>query len=283
MNVKFLQKLMRRSRLLKFVNILGQVKIGNKRFKIPLIHEMGIGNLAPTEPWMMELIPDLLNQRPGTFVDIGANIGQTLLKLESIAPDTNYVGIEPNPACVYYLRELIKVNNFQNCTVIPTGCYDRDTLLELFMMSASEVNSGATVIQNYRPQNKIYDRQFVPVFAFDALVSAFGIEQIAIIKIDVEGAELEVIQGMRQNLSHHQPFMFVEILPAYNLQNGVRLERQEKIQEIMHELDYDIWRILKDPDNHLKELQKLEGFDIHADLNKCDYLFMPRSHGVRLE
>ena len=169
------------------------IKHGSTRFKIPIIYEMGLGNLATSEPWMMELIHDLYKNHEGTFVDIGANIGQTLLKLKSVCPTVEYIGFEPNPACVYYLRELIKVNHLQHSIVIPAGLYHTSTLLELFYYSLSEVNSGASVVEDYRSTNKIYDRQFVPVFNFDSLSSCLKLTDIAILKIDVEGAEMEVI------------------------------------------------------------------------------------------
>ena len=41
------------------------------------------------------------------FIDVGVNVGQTLLKLKSISSEINYLGFEPNPNCVNYLKNLI--------------------------------------------------------------------------------------------------------------------------------------------------------------------------------
>lgn len=38
-----------------------------------------------TEMWMVEVLKHLLLLKPGTFIDIGANIGQTLLKLRAVS------------------------------------------------------------------------------------------------------------------------------------------------------------------------------------------------------
>ena len=89
---KYFEKIARRIGLFKFINFIWFIKIGGTRFKIPVIQEMGLGNFTVTEPWMMDLIQDLYKKKTGAFIDIGANIGQTLLKLKSVAPDVDYVG-----------------------------------------------------------------------------------------------------------------------------------------------------------------------------------------------
>ncbi|MBP7997643.1 MAG: FkbM family methyltransferase [Chloroflexi bacterium] len=273
---KYFEKIARRIGLFKFINFIWFIKIGGTRFKIPVIQEMGLGNFTVTEPWMMDLIQDLYKKKTGAFIDIGANIGQTLLKLKSVAPEVDYVGFEPNPACVYYLRELFKANHFKRSIVIPTGLFNADRLMELLFFGLSEVNSGASIIMDFRPTNKVYERQHVPVFRFDEVHKTLPIEQIAIIKIDVEGAEMEVLQGLQKTLMEQRPFLIMEILPAYNDQNFQRLERQRQIEQFAKEANYSIFRILKTDKERLLGLEDLEIIGIHSDLRKCDYVFIPR-------
>lgn len=274
---KFFQKVARRLGIFKFINFTAFVKIGGTRFNIPVIHEMGLGNLAATEPWMMELIQNLYKEKMGAFVDIGANIGQTLLKFKSVAPHMDYIGFEPNPACVCYLRELIKANHFEHSIVIPVGCFDTDTVLELLYMGASEDNSAASMIKNYRPNNKIYDKQYVPVFSFTHLQNVLNLQNIAIIKIDVEGSELEVLHGLREILKTQRPYLLVEILPIYHDQNFVRIERQKKIEQFLRELNYSMARVKKTSAERLDCLLPLGTIDIHSDLKQCDYVFFSNS------
>jgi FkbM family methyltransferase len=272
---KLFQKVLRRSGLFKHVNVTGRLNIGNTRFRIPIIRQMGLGNITITEPWMGELLIDLLSKRDGAFIDIGANIGQTLLKLKSVAPEVEYIGFEPNPACIYYLRELINTNQFTRTEILPIGLSNTDTVVELLYMGLSEVNSAASIVQDYRPNNKIYDRQYVPIFTFDHILEVLKPAQIAIIKIDVEGAEMEVLQGMHHTLSEQHPFIIMEILPAYTAQNTMRLERQKRIEVFVYEHRYEIYRIEKTSDERLAGLTKLKAIEIHGDLKLCDYLLKP--------
>lgn len=275
--IKFFQKVARRLGVFKFINFTAPVNIGGRRFTIPVIREMGLGNLAATEPWMMELILNLCNEKMGVFVDIGANIGQTLLKLKSVAPLMEYIGFEPNPACTYYLRELIKANQFEHSFVIPVGCFDTDSVLELLYMGSSEVNSAASLIKNYRLNNKIYDKQYVPVFSFAHLQSMLNWQNISIIKIDVEGSELEVLQGLRETLKTQRPYLLVEILPIYHEQNIVRIERQKQIEQLLRETNYSIARVKKTSAEGFDGLLPLDTIGIHSDLKQCDYVFAPIS------
>ena len=54
------------------------------------------------EPWMLQNLVQIAEQAEGTFVDVGVNLGQTLLAVKSIGEDWDYLGFEPNPCCLFY-------------------------------------------------------------------------------------------------------------------------------------------------------------------------------------
>ena len=57
---------------------------------------------------------------PGaSVVDVGANLGQTLLKVKRLDRRARYVGFEPNPWCVVYMEELVRVNRLEHCSIVP--------------------------------------------------------------------------------------------------------------------------------------------------------------------
>ena len=77
--------------LVKRVNFTIPVRYHYARFNIPIIRGLGVQHLKKAEPWMDELMEKLLSQRDdGIFVDVGVNIGQTLLKLRSVCPEMEY-------------------------------------------------------------------------------------------------------------------------------------------------------------------------------------------------
>jgi hypothetical protein len=110
----------------------------------------------------------------------------------------------------------------------------------------------------------------VTVFPGDELFGAST--DVSVVKIDVEGAELDVLRGMRGTLARTRPAVICEILPVYEAgseRGQFRLGRQLAIEKMMRELGYDILRI--HPDGRLEQIQAI---GIHSDLAETNYLFI---------
>lgn len=275
--MKLIPKIFRRLGLASRVNTTVKVVFGEQPFIIPLLGELGFGNLAPTEPWMSSLLLQLapvIHQQQGVFIDVGVNIGQTLLKLRSVFPDFQYVGFEPNPACVNYVTQLIKVNAFTGIKLFPVGISDRPAILELQFFSEGDDDSCASLIKEFRPEEKIFKSIQVPVFPVGDL--DFG-GVVRFLKIDVEGAELEVMGGCLDLVRRDQPIILMEILPTYEAGNAMRLDRQHALEALMSSLNYCCLRVRKDASNGLATLQLLDCIEIHDDLTLSDYLWVPAS------
>jgi hypothetical protein len=93
-------QILRKLRILKYLNINGNISLNGKLFKIPILEEIGFSNLFISEPWMIDLLKIILPIEKERFIDVGVNIGQTLLKLRSISDNIDYIGFEPNPVCI---------------------------------------------------------------------------------------------------------------------------------------------------------------------------------------
>ncbi len=247
------------------------ILINGKKVKIPIIRKIGF--VVSSELWMIPIIEKIISFKKGSFIDIGVNLGQTLIKVKSIETDIKYIGFEPNPVCVFYVRELIKVNGFKNCYIVPVGISNENKLVELNFY-VSDTDSAATIIKDYRDQ-KISHKLYVPVYDFENLRSLLQIDNISIIKIDVEGAELEVIESLKKSLSEQRPLILCEILPVYSNKNTFRKSRQEQIEKILKDLNYTIYRVEKSNNDEFKNLLEIEEIGVHSDLKLCDYLFIP--------
>jgi FkbM family methyltransferase len=233
---------------------------------------MGIDNLFPQELWMVDVMRKLLENRGGTFIDVGANIGQTLMSLRSIS-DMEYVGIEPNPACLTYLDQLIRANDIQNCTIIPCAINVEDKLDLLECYHENRTDSTASIIPEYRPDHTAIRSIPVVSLSADTISKSIGLNNAAVIKIDVEGAELEVLRSFRNIISAQRPAIVIEILPAYNKENVIRVDRQKEIQKLMFDLDYKLFGIKKS-NGKFVGLEALDNIPIHGDVNASDYVFM---------
>jgi len=260
------------NKFLEKINLTFYITLNNRKIKIPIITGIGYSNLRTNELWMIDLLKKLLPLKDGAFIDIGMNVGQTLIKLKCVSPDVQYFGFEPNPLCVYYTRELIKKNGFKNCEIIPVGISNKNGIAILNCYN-DETDSSATIVDDFRLQQKIKYKLFVPVQSFDYVYGTLNLEKISIIKIDVEGSELEVITSLKSVLRKNRPIILCEILPPYSITS--RRTRQEKVKKIIKALNYDICRIQESKNGCLGGLIRIENFNVHSDPSLQNYLFVP--------
>lgn len=187
---RWMLKVLKQSSLLEKLNLTLTFSINGEPFRIPIIRGICDQNAFMTEMWMVEVLERLLPLKPGTFIDVGANIGQTLLKLKAVSQSTPYLGFEPNPTCAAYLLDLILTNRFERTLMIPIGLCDSRGLMDLiFYTEDSRVDSGATLVTDskFRPYHPVAFRQPVPVLPFTDVARYLGDSEPGLIKIDVEG------------------------------------------------------------------------------------------------
>ncbi|WP_296722710.1 FkbM family methyltransferase [Erythrobacter sp.] len=226
-----------------------------------------------SELWMADLIAALLRQRNGAFVDVGANLGQTLLKVAALEPDREYLGFEPNPACADYLFELVRLNKLHHI-VIPAGLGPSTAVLKLNLYREESTDPSASLVDGFRAAS--FGSKPVVVIGWNDLPQQLRPQNVAIVKIDVEGGEREVLDGLRELMDTQKPFVLVEILPPHTADNHDRIERQEHIERTLKNLDYIIFRVRKGPDECFCGLKRVDGFGIHSDLGLSDYLLVHR-------
>lgn len=256
-------------------NITTSITLNNSKFKIPIINNMGLINLAVKDDFFTQLFKAIPISNGGCFIDIGVNVGQTLLKFRSCSNAT-YMGFEPNPGCVYYLNSLIAANNMRDTTIVPVGLSSSDAVAKFYLKGS--VDTAGTIVNELRPDfYSAEEVNYVPVFAFDGL----GVvnKKIELIKIDVEGAEYEVLLGMAETLKKQRPVVLCEILDSHNEENITRMqERANKLVEHMHSLDYKIYRIIHGNGNitpeAIDEVKLKKWSDDSWNMN--DYMFLPK-------
>jgi FkbM family methyltransferase len=264
-----LTRILNKFHWLPSINSNATIRINKKDFIIPLLGAQGFENLELSEPWMTKVLLALQPFFKGDFVDVGVNLGQTLLKARAVFGEVNYTGFEPNPSCVYYVQELIQRNGFNNAVLFPVGVGSRTEMLKLNFFAADKNDSSATIIENFRPNSHTDHFIFVPVFDFKLLSHFLPAKSGSILKIDVEGAEMDVLLGLNEWIHNFHPLILMEILPVYSIENSSRLKRQEKIEEMVRGWNYKIARIKKETAVRLDTLDKI---GVHSNIDDCDYL-----------
>ena len=273
---KIIIKVLNKLGIIDRINLTFKTIVNNRSFYIPIIKKTGYEHIYAHEPWMVQLLDRILEDRRDiAYVDVGVNIGQTLLKLKSVDADIKYYGFEPNPACIYYVKELSKINRFKNVTFFPVGISDKTSLYELSFFSDDEADSRASMLSNFRPNQKTYRKEYIACFNINEIIEKFDLPPIGVIKIDVEGSEREVLEGLRNKIVADQPLIQLEVLPVYDEDNKERLDRQKAIEDLLGQINYTIFRIHSDENNNLNGLEEIETIGIHSIMKWCEYLLVP--------
>jgi FkbM family methyltransferase len=161
------------------------------------------------------------NLTPGsTFFDIGANVGWfTLFASKIVGPLGQVYAFEPSPDV--YTRLLENVRDLKNVHTFQYGIGNKDGELEFASQgvssSASFVEAITEINKHYSPTTPIRKIR-VEIRKIDSLLPQ--IKRPDLIKIDVEGFELEVLKGAA-NLLSQLPVLIIEIHPLQlKLSNG---------------------------------------------------------------
>lgn len=270
---KTLLRILAKLNLLSYFNFTISHSRNGKKVFVPIIKSHGSENLHLSEMWMCEVLSRLLALKDGLFIDVGVNVGQTLIKLKLVNSDVPYIGFDPNPICIFYTKELIELNGFSNTRLVPVGISDKDEIVTLFFYTDGDSDSSASIVKDFRPQ-KVYRQEYVGCFGADHLQPVLLAESISIVKIDVEGAELQVLKGIRPLLAGKRPFVLIEILPVYTQENVDRLKRQHEIESLVRDLDFRILRLIKSQ-GQFTHFQPLDSIGISDKIEESDYLLCP--------
>jgi FkbM family methyltransferase len=196
-------------------------------------------------------VQEILSQylEPGSiFYDIGANVGFfTILGAKIVNSSGKVYAFEPEAKNAATLRRNAKQNNFDNVTVIEKAVSKTTGEEKLWLREycgshslASDdseftlkATNGRELSSNNIPQQaesvpsflKIKECVTVDTVAIDDLLQQQQIEPPTLVKIDVEGAEINVLQGMSQTLKKYHPIIIYEVDDEN--QEGLLSKRQQ--------------------------------------------------------
>ena len=242
--------------------------------KVPLIHGLGAGYLVPSDEWMSKCLSVFLRNKEGAIVDIGANIGLYMVKLKALDSEREYYGFEPNPVCNFYTQELISANSFRNVRMFPFALSNNKELRTFYAKRKADKMGS---LHDYARFGEIKNNSF-DLFTFpgDEFFELLDLKNICGMKIDVEGFELEVLQGIKNALISYTPFVFCEIwhLPEKNDPTyEEKYRRGDCICKFLDEIDYTIIGFTKNK-NTLIDIRSVNDFD---NSQRGDYVLVHES------
>jgi FkbM family methyltransferase len=154
----------------------------------------------------LDLLGDIADAGPAPFVaiDIGANVGNHSLYLGLRSKAGQIIAFEPNPGAMALLKQKLNANPQARILAIQKALSDRAGRLNLSL--PDHANIGVASFEKKVGSKSVA----VDVCRGDEAAEIKALLQVNLIKIDVEGHELEVLSGIQETLVKHQPSVFLE-------------------------------------------------------------------------
>jgi len=154
------------------------------------------------------------------LIDIGSNIGAVSVPIA--INGARVVSIEPQVTLVKQLIHNFEINSLEGFIVLPIAL-DNVSSGQLRNLSIHSGNNGASSLYSkWNPGMRESISRMVPTYKFDSVVYPFLESEINkgldfVIKIDVEGFENEVIEGMTKFIRENRPLLILEHRPDLNV------------------------------------------------------------------
>jgi FkbM family methyltransferase len=174
------------------------------------------------EPWSPELI-EIFRQyaRPGTTaIDVGAHIGSLTVPLAiQVGPTGRVYAFEPQRTVYRELFHNLKLNQLDHATPLMLAVSSAPGMLE---MDPPQFDDGFTRVG--KGGERVEART----------LDSFGFSDVSLIKIDVEGHEIEVLKGAEQTIRKWHPALIVE--------TG-RKHKEQFLEPMLEKWGYDLRKI----------------------------------------
>ncbi|WP_166831208.1 FkbM family methyltransferase [Thalassoroseus pseudoceratinae] len=209
-----------------------------------------IAQCGEFEGAVSRLITNLL--KPGNhFVDAGANIGYfTLLAAECVGPSGTVTAFEPARSVRKLLQENVQLLPHRQCVnVLPYALSDGHGTARFY-----EGPQNHTGISSLRPISQSATNYPVELRQWDEIPSD---RPVHVIKLDIEGAEVQALHGMRRTLRRWRPTIVLEVTDRFLREMG---SNTQELFALMDELGYQGWTLngqalepIRNPDDGHKE------------------------------
>ncbi len=197
--------------------------------------------------------------------DVGANIGQAALLMIAAGDIEHMVLFEANPVALGIAAENL-IRNFLSAKVrfIPGFVSDRmDAVIEFHTLGSGA--AGSMFKSHSVSASKLKSSIQIPTVTLDYVVKTTGIVP-DLVKIDVEGAETQVLRGFTQTASQHQMKLIVE------MHSNPELSMKQNAQAVLdwcREVGYSAWYLL--------EHKKLTSTEPIEKRGRCHLLLLPEA------
>jgi len=201
------------------------------------------------------------------FIDIGSNIGlMSILASLSVSTTGRVYAFEPEAETFSILEHNIALNRISNIQAHHLAIGANEGMATIY---GSDLNRGsASLIKS--PDSHTHGES-IPIQTLDTFVSKNNLTHIRMLKIDVEGWELDVLSGAKRLLAYPTaPIVCVEYSNLHPIHNGLLIDIYHFLVKINH---YKIYKLKSSKENKstLTEIKCPQELPSHDNL----FCFLP--------
>ncbi len=174
-----------------------------------------------------------LATRSGVIFDVGANTGIYSLIASTVNRKANVIAVEPIERVYKKLVHNIKLNAF-NITPLNVAISDQDGTAPIYDHAGSEHVLAVSLQKDWNQQHIVTTAVDVNIRTITTIMKELSLSHVALIKIDVEGHELNVLNGFKNIIERDRPTMLLELLSR---------ETAAKIASLIGKVDYVFYSI----------------------------------------
>jgi FkbM family methyltransferase len=171
--------------------------------------------------------------QPGaTFFDVGANEGWfSMVACQAVGPNGRVCAVEPQERLWTVILRNASLNRFANLTLLPFGVSREESFASMNLYPS--LNSGSS---NFNAVKRRFDKvQKVTTTTLEKLIEQSRAERIDLMKIDIEGFELEALKSAGRHLGSTIRSLVVEIHPPLLAARG---ESEDEVLRLLNERGY---------------------------------------------
>jgi FkbM family methyltransferase len=160
----------------------------------------------------------------GVFVDIGANIGAVSIFVDSFNKNRGFdnkitvYAVEPEPNNLSLLNDNIENNPVENITIVDKAIWHEET-----MVSISNRGGNSSII-NLENESKTD----VLAITMETLFAIYDIKEVDVMKIDIEGAEFDLILNTPAETLAKINYLVLEFDKSFDGRFGKMIEKLSK-------------------------------------------------------
>lgn len=175
-------------------------QVGSRRFLIDLNERVSrtLYLYGSFEPAITSLLAALIPPG-GTVLDVGANFGYyTLLASSTVGPAGKVYAFEPDPRNIERLTTVLNANNATNVQHVAEGVFDSVGTVSFHLAADAEDNLGSSSILAGGQGRSTIE---ITTTTLDIFMTSRGLQSADLMKMDIEGAELQALKGAREVLA----------------------------------------------------------------------------------